>query len=161
MNRNQVTFLCEMEVRSRLDGRRREETEGKVRGQEEECGEWWQIEITFVRLSLKMNWIFPLSVGTPFVLFKMLDTSDGGGGGGTGLGLMLKGGEEKRTNQNCLCRCDLPQPIPPPTPPIRTEPPAQDDKVESFCVCCACGRCTDFWLSTSLKCFSTCRGQDQ
>lgn len=42
--------------------------------------EWWQIEITFVRLSLKMNWIFPLSVGTPFVLFKMLDTSDGGGG---------------------------------------------------------------------------------
>lgn len=43
--------------------------------------EWWQIEITFVRLSLKMNWIFPLSVGTPFVLFKMLDTSDGGGGG--------------------------------------------------------------------------------
>ena len=33
----------------------------------------------------------------------------------------------------------------------------QEDKVESFCVCCACERCMDFWLSTSLKCFSTCK----
>lgn len=37
----------------------------------------------------------------------------------------------------------------------RPAPPSQEDKVESFCVCCACERCMDFWLSTSLKCFST------
>lgn len=37
--------------------------------------------------------------------------------------------------------------------------PTQEDKVESFCVCCACERCMDFWLSRSLKCFSTCRNE--
>lgn len=41
----------------------------------------------------------------------------------------------------------------------RPAPPTQEDKVESFCVCCACERCMDFWLSTSLKCFSTCEGK--
>lgn len=47
---------------------------------------------------------------------------------------------------------------PPASPsPGRAALPTQEDKVESFCVCCACERCMDFWLSTSLKCFSTCR----
>lgn len=31
----------------------------------------------------------------------------------------------------------------------------QDDRAASFCGCWACERCSIFWLSTSLKCFST------
>lgn len=42
----------------------------------------------------------------------------------------------------------------------RPAPPTQEDKVESFCVCCACERCMDFWLSTSLKCFSTWKSRN-
>lgn len=31
----------------------------------------------------------------------------------------------------------------------------QDDRAASFCGCWACERCSIFWLSTSLNCFST------